>query len=231
MIKLYGFGEAFGLPDASPFVTKVELLLKIANIDYEIDVSGFSKAPKGKLPYIDDGGVIISDSTFIRFYLEEKYSVNFGDGLSDKQKSVAWAVEKMLEDNLYFTVLDARWGRAENFEKIAKRFFGGVPALVRPFIKNMVRKKVMKTLNAQGMGRHSLAEREKLAQRDLQALSDIIGDNKYLMGDSVCAADATVFAFVSGVLCKEFITEIRDFAEKLPNLIAYNDRMIKEYYT
>jgi hypothetical protein len=30
MITLYGFGSAYGLPDASPFVTKVEMLLKMA---------------------------------------------------------------------------------------------------------------------------------------------------------------------------------------------------------
>jgi hypothetical protein len=30
MITLYGFGPAFGLPDPSPFVTKVEVLLNFA---------------------------------------------------------------------------------------------------------------------------------------------------------------------------------------------------------
>lgn len=30
MIKLYGSGPYFGLPDASPFVTKAEMLLKLA---------------------------------------------------------------------------------------------------------------------------------------------------------------------------------------------------------
>jgi hypothetical protein len=34
MITLKGFGPAFGLPDPSPFVTKVEMLLKMAGLPY-----------------------------------------------------------------------------------------------------------------------------------------------------------------------------------------------------
>ena len=51
-ITLYTFGPAFGLPDMSPFVTKVEMLLKLAGLEYETDMTGFNKAPNGKLPYI-----------------------------------------------------------------------------------------------------------------------------------------------------------------------------------
>ena len=34
MITLYTFGPYFGLPDASPFVTKAMLLLKFAGLPY-----------------------------------------------------------------------------------------------------------------------------------------------------------------------------------------------------
>ena len=61
MITLYGFGPAFGLPDPSPFVMKAELLLKMSGLAYRIDTSGFNKAPKGKLPYIDDDGAKVPD--------------------------------------------------------------------------------------------------------------------------------------------------------------------------
>jgi len=67
MITLYSFGPGFGLPDPSPFVTKAEVLLKMAELPYRTDTTGFKKAPKGKLPYIDDEGKMIADSTFIRW--------------------------------------------------------------------------------------------------------------------------------------------------------------------
>ena len=61
MITLYIFGPNMGLPDASPFCIKAEVLLKMSGLPYRLDLKGFGKAPKGKLPYIDDEGTIIAD--------------------------------------------------------------------------------------------------------------------------------------------------------------------------
>jgi glutathione S-transferase len=72
MITLYTFGPSAGLPDISPFVMKAEVLLKMAGLPYRTDTTGFRKAPKGKLPYIDDDGEIVADSTFIRCYPDYK---------------------------------------------------------------------------------------------------------------------------------------------------------------
>ena len=70
MIILYTFGPYFGLPDPNPFVRKAEVLLKMADLPYETDTTAFNKAPKGKLPYINDDGEITADSTFIRLRIE-----------------------------------------------------------------------------------------------------------------------------------------------------------------
>src|SRR5919108_3600051 len=82
MITLSAFGPAFGLPDPSPFVTKAEMLLKLSGLPYRTDTTGFRRAPKGKLPYIDDDGTIVADSTFIRRHLEQKHRIDFDPGLS-----------------------------------------------------------------------------------------------------------------------------------------------------
>jgi Glutathione S-transferase N-terminal domain len=94
MITLYTFGPYFGLPDTSPFVIKAMLLLKFAGLEYGEDRGGYGKAPKGKLPYLDDDGLIVADSTFIRFHIEKKYGFDFdcwaqagteGSGLGDRK--------------------------------------------------------------------------------------------------------------------------------------------------
>src|SRR5512132_2110713 len=122
MITLYAFGPGFGLPDPSPFVTKVEVLLKMAGLAYRTDTTGFRQAPKGKLPYIDDDGEQVADSTFIRWHLENKYRIDFDKGLSAEQRAVAWAFEKMAEDHLYWALVDARWFDEANFAKGPKNF-------------------------------------------------------------------------------------------------------------
>src|SRR5262245_17127628 len=109
MITLYTFGPAFGLPDPSPFVTKTEVLLKMAGVPYRTDTTGFWRAPKGKLPYIDDGGTVVADSTFIRWHLEERYGIDFDRGLSSGERGIAWAFEKLCEDHLYWALVDSRW--------------------------------------------------------------------------------------------------------------------------
>jgi len=50
MITLYGSGPNFGLPDASPFVTKAETLLRMSKLPFEKALMSFSKAPKGTIP-------------------------------------------------------------------------------------------------------------------------------------------------------------------------------------
>ncbi len=93
-ITLYCFRPAAGLPDASPFVTKAMVLLKMAGLDYVEDRNGFSKAPKGKQPYINDDGDIVADSTFIRFHIEQKYSADFDAHLSESKRRSAGASRK-----------------------------------------------------------------------------------------------------------------------------------------
>uniref|UniRef100_UPI0018EDA2F3 glutathione S-transferase N-terminal domain-containing protein n=1 Tax=Aquitalea sp. ASV15 TaxID=2795104 RepID=UPI0018EDA2F3 len=68
MITLYVFGPAFGLPDASPFVIKAEMLLKLSGLPYRKQPGSMRRAPKGKLPYLDDDDRRVPDSTLIRLY-------------------------------------------------------------------------------------------------------------------------------------------------------------------
>lgn len=230
MITLYSFGPAFGLPDPSPFVTKVEMLLKLAGLPYRTDTGGFRKAPKGKLPYIDDDGAVVADSTFIRFHIERKYGFDFDAGLGPEQKAIAWAVEKMCEDHLYWAVVRDRWIDDENFAKGPARFFDKVPAPVRPLVKAMIRRQVRSALRAQGLGRHALEESAELARRDIDALAGVLGGKPYLMGERPCGADATVFAFAAGLLCRHFEAPSRAAAEKHGNLVAYRDRLMAQYF-
>ena len=231
MITLYSFGPMFGLPDPSPFCMKAQMLLKIAGLEYRIDRSGFNKAPKAKQPYIADDGEIVADSTFIRLHIEEKYSFDFDAGLSAKDAGIAWAVEKMCEDHLYWVLLNERWTNLENFNKGPRVFFDAAPAPIRPIIAAMIRKKVIKATKAHGLGRHSAGEVHQLAQKAIDSLAGIIGDNKYLMGNKVCGADGTVFSFISALSCQHFETPIIGMVESHKNLVAYRERMNKDWYS
>lgn len=230
MIILYTFGPAFGLPDASPFVTKAEMLLKLAGLPYHARRGSLRRAPKGKLPYLDDMGRIVADSTLIRWHIEKTYHIDFDAGLSPAERGIAWAAEKLMEDHLYWAVARVRWLDQHNFDKGPALFFRGVPAPVRGLAERLVRYKVRKTLWGQGLGRHSEEELVALASKGVTSIADILGDKRYLMGDKPCGADATLFAFAGSLLCPVFDTPIRTAAEGHANLVAYMDRMRAEFY-
>jgi len=230
MITLYSFGAYWGMPDPSPFVMKADMLLKLSKLPYEVNTRGFGKAPKGKLPYIRDGEALIGDSTLIRLHLEQRHGIDFDRGLTSYDRAVAWSVEKMLEDHLYWVIVYWRWLNDANFEKGPKAFFQRAPALVRPLVIPIVRKRIRATLHGHGIGRHSEAETTAMASRGIEALSQILGDKPYFLGSQPCGADATVFGFVASFLCPQFESPLRDKMAGMANLVAYNERMMREFY-
>jgi glutathione S-transferase len=232
MITLYKFGPFLGTPDSSPFVMKVMLLLKLAGASYrEVQGNPF-KAPKKFLPYIEDEGVTISDSTLIRFHLEKKYNVDFDAGLSAEQKAVSWAAEKMCEDHLYFAMLDMRWIDNSNFKKgLGRHMFGPIPAPARPLVKSMLRGMNAKRLHGHGIGRLSRQQIVEFAIRDVDALAAILGDKPFLVGDKPCAADGFVFGIVTAILTPPLDSPIRVAMQQHANLVAYRDRITSLYFT
>lgn len=229
-ITLHVFGPAFGLPDPSPFVTKAEMLLKLSQLPFETRRGDVRKAPKGKLPFIEDDGERIADSTLIRWHLEKKHGIDFDRALTREQRAVAWAFEKMLEDHLYWAAVHARWVDNANFAKGPARFFAALPALIRPAVVFAIRRSVAKRLEAHGMGRHGRAEIEALGIRSIDAMADYLGDKPYFMGPEPAGIDATVFAFAAGILCPHFETPLRTAAERRHNLRSYVGRMTARFY-
>jgi glutathione S-transferase len=230
MITLHTFGPMFGLPDPSPFVTKADVLLKMSGLPYRTVIGDLRKAPKGKLPYVEIDGKLMGDSTLMRLHLEQHHGIDFDKSLSAAEKGIAWSVEKLLEDHLYWALVRARWLDDRNFDKGPRHFFDAAPAPIRPLIVAMVKRKVRKSLHAHGLGRHSDAEILAMAARGIDAVAAILGDKPYLMGAQACAADATVFAFSAGMLAPYFDTALRTHAEKHGNLVAHCDRMMRAFY-
>jgi glutathione S-transferase len=117
MIKLYKFGSIGDVCDASPFCVKIEAYLRLADLPYEAlcGAQYLRKAPKGKLPFIEDNGKIIADSNFILKYLKETYGDTLDGDLSDADKAIAHAFIKMIDENLYWVLVHARWKLDNNW--------------------------------------------------------------------------------------------------------------------
>jgi glutathione S-transferase len=231
MITLYGFGPGFGLPEISPFVTKTEVQLQMMGLRYIKQRATPDTAPKGQLPYIDDAGERIGDSTFIRAHLERKHGADLDARLSGRQRAQAWAMERMIENHFSPTVSYFRWLDPVNFERGPGRWFDGLPEPARSEAKEGVRARVAQAMKAVGVARHSRQEVVELGMGSLSALWVLLDGKPYLFGEEPCGVDATAFAVLAGLFTPFFDSPLRDRAvEEYPDLVAYTDRLMRRHY-
>ncbi len=228
-ITLYGGGAGFGLPEVSPYVTKTEVHLKMAGLPFVKARANLDAAPKHKMPYLDDDG-IVADSTFIRAHIERKYGLDLDCGLGSRQRAEAWTIERMLEDHLAWTVIHGRWLQPENFAKGPAHFFDGAPEPIREKLRADVLERVRGGFYSQGTGRHAPEEVTALGARSLAALAVLLGDKPYLFGDTPTGTDATAFAVLAAALTPFFDTGVRREAERYENLVVYTARMMARFY-
>ena len=87
MITLYGWGPMFDCPSPSPYVMKTLIQLQMLGVDFQCAMADLETVSKGKAPYLDDDGMLIQDSNFIRSHFEKKLGKSLDAGLSDQEKS------------------------------------------------------------------------------------------------------------------------------------------------
>src|SRR5262249_4250460 len=104
-IKLFQFPRMFAIPNLSPFCCKLETWLRIARIPYEVvDTADPRKGPKGKLPFIEDSGRRIADTSVIVDHLSRTRGVDPDAQLDAQQRAVALLVQRTLEEHYAFVV-------------------------------------------------------------------------------------------------------------------------------
>ncbi|HEU4670072.1 MAG TPA: glutathione S-transferase family protein [Dyella sp.] len=221
---------AFGLPDASPFVMKTEVQLQMAGLRYERVAAIPPQSPSGRLPFLVDDGETVVDSTFIRAHVERKYAVDLDRALDTRQRAQAWAIERMLEDHLYFALVWFRWLDPDNFARGPAHFASGNTEAEREAMRHALLERKRADLQAQGLGRHAPAQIAALGERSIDALAHLLGDRPWLMGDAPCGTDATAFAMLAGVSTPFFDTPLRRAVEARPHLVDYVTRIMHRYF-
>ena len=231
MIQLYQFPHAQAVRSISPYCLKVETFLRMAELPYEsVMVMNPGRAPKKKLPYIKDGEKTIADSEFVLDYLIGRYALQLDAHLSDYDKAVGLCVVRMLDEHFIWTLMYTRWVDDRYWPEFKKLIFKKMPLPLRLIIPNQIRKNIQQALLLQGMSRHSREEIESLAKKALTALSNLLGDKPYLLGNRPTRYDASVYAFVANTLKLPLNTAAKAHAQELKNLVDYCERMDQQYF-
>lgn len=223
LVTYPAMGNAFSL---SPFCCKAAFMLDYAGVEWQREDSNDPrKAPYGKLPCIKtESGQIIGDSDAICRYLEGQ-GVDFQNGLNDEQKAVSRAFVRMAEEHLYFHILLDRWEDPKVWRVIRAMYFKDIPAPVRNWIANGLRRTVLNGMSVQGIRRFSPKERLERVEQDLKAVSDMLWRGPFLCGEAVSLVDFSMAPMLNAMRQTPVETPLALRIAGDPILVAYIARV------
>ncbi len=229
-LKLYQFERTWGIPNLSHFCCKIETYLRMAGIEYEIKPTLPLTAPKGKLPYLEDGDTKLGDSQFIIQHLKTNNN-DLDEGLNKTELALSLAMQRLLEEHLYWATMYSRWQYTDtNWQVNKKAIFGVMPPVIRDIAAAYFRNKIKKQIYGHGIGRHKTEEIFKLGMLDIDALSACLGDKKYFIGEQPTTLDASAFGILINTLGCPIESPLKEYGLSKDNLTNFVARIKAHFY-
>jgi glutathione S-transferase len=220
----------WGTPNLSPFCTKLETYLRMAEIPYAPAMWKRGDAPKGKMPYVRIGDRLMGDSHLIIEELERELAAEgkrpLDHELPARDRAIGHMIRRAIEEGLYFINTYAKWHVDAGYAHTRGEFKKFIPGFVIPIVRREQRKK----LHAQGTGRHTFDEVMGMGVADVDALAELLGDRPFLLGDVPRTVDCTVFAFLENLLGFPYDSPIRKRGLEHANLAAYRARVRERWW-
>jgi glutathione S-transferase len=94
-------------------------------------------------------------------------------------------------------------------------------------VPDLIRKRMLDSLNAQGTSRHTREEVYAMGRADLAAMAELLGDQPFLFGAQPSSYDAILYAFT--VPSRHAVTGAR-FGELPANLKSFVERIHQAYF-
>lgn len=228
-LKLFQFPRCFGIPNMSPFCCKLETWLRIARVPYEVvDTPDPRKGPRGKLPFIEDAGVRIADSSLIVGHLTKTRGIDPDARLNPSQRATALLVQRTLEEHYAFIVAYTHLVREEGLQHTRTRF-DSVPTIFRPMVAILAHAHVKRLLWYQGVSRYTQEEIIESAVSDWRAVLTVMS-SPFFFGDEPTGVDAIVFGALATTVLTPIESPIRDFLTSQPACVAYAERMRARFF-
>ena len=228
-VYLYQTNRTPRIPSIVPKELKVESFLKLHGIPYEnVNHNSRMTLKKVKMPYIELNGEEVAEVDVV-LKVAEKFEKNMSENLTAEQKNVEHAMIKMVENHLYWAIMEWRSDFMDNTIKAYKINLTNYldsklpPALLNFHYKMNVIKKMQKKTKSQG--HHDL---DGAAKNDMKVLSEILGEKEFMFGTEPCMLDLAVFSVLAQLLMvdEEFQCPLKDhLKENYQNLVDLVTRM------
>ena len=229
-IVLYQMMSLPGQDSASPFCTKVHRLLTWKKLDYRPE-NAMSPGelrrvnPRArKLPVIRYDGTLVTDSSRIAAFLEQRHPEPPLWPADPQDRALAQLLEDWADESLYWFGVYHRWAIETNFVPFAKQAFGKMPPPVKWIVPGVAKKMVAKQLHQQGLGRNTYADVRAALAGHLEALDTRLAANPFLAGETLSLADIAAFAPLQALHTRG-LPESRGLIERLDALMAWARRV------
>ncbi len=224
MIRLHVFPDPWGL-NPSPFCLKVETYCQLADVPFRTVRTPPVRAPRGKLPFLEDAGERIPDSGEIIAHLKRWHGDPLDRDLDAQQHARGHLIRRTCEESLYFALVYCRWIDPEGWAAIRPVFFGSVPAPLRDIVAWTARRGVRRALHGQGYGRHGAEGVLALGAADLVALATLLAERPFAVGERPSSYDASLYGVLANILDVPVTTALTAEARRHAALGAYTARM------
>ncbi|KAI6198207.1 hypothetical protein M3Y99_01898100 [Aphelenchoides fujianensis] len=240
-ITLVQYPRAAVIPSISPWSLKMETWLRFVQLDYTasfclpFNVSNdFQQAStKGQVPFVEVNGRQIADSNFIIDQLKTMFNLSIDRDLEPRpgrQRTRLPRAHRRESAAFFHRSKDMSWlvtdkGVLGHFQGIKKTVF-------EKLIVKKAQHNIKNICNVQGIGRHSGAEVDEIAKKDLNALSHLLGDKHYFFGEYPSTLDATAFGTLAEILYTPLKgTLIKDYlVNSTPNLVQLIERIKANFW-
>lgn len=230
----------------SPFVTKVELRLRLADLPYKTESGSLKQSPRGKIPYVvftdpeSSSSISLADSTLIiSDLIKQSHLPDLNVDLTPLQRAQDLALRALLEDKLYFYHTYERF--ILNYYTMRDHVLEGFSLPLRFIIGQLIYRNTSATLHGQGTGRFSPEEIAAFRLQIWESFSELLLASRkqaksktkpfwLLGGDGPSEADMVLFGFIVSVMYCTAAPDSQKVVRGFPVLLEYAGRIHEAYF-
>lgn len=216
--------------EVSPFCDKVRRVLHFKRKPYEIREVPPTETllrlkrlnPVGKVPVLEHGSMVVSDSSEIARYLDEVFPEPPLFPVSPRERALAHMIEDWADESLYFFEIWFRFGLRENAGEWSRRTSESEPPLLRAATQRALPTLMRNVLKQQGLGRKAPEVVLEEYQRHLGSVDAWLDGQEWLVGDQPSIADIAVY---SQLACAAETGEASALLAEHPALLGWMERV------
>ncbi|CAG7786608.1 unnamed protein product [Allacma fusca] len=223
-VVLHQCPRGYSTPCIAPFPLKLETLLRIAGIPYDVD---FSVSPDdGNVPWMTIGGYEIHESHECIEKLSEVFNINLDVKAQNSRLIACRLVGIMLDSHIYWGIALWRWvyDHGRSVPLIQPLSSAGLATI------EDIGASVNRAAYYHGLGRLNPKQVTDLILKDLGDLSSALGKHQYFLGESPGEVDCAAFAMLSQMIWNMPGSPFEPGVKQYRNLIDFVLRMRDNFW-